>query len=194
MLDAEGREVPGTRGGYRYFGRAKDLPGVRELFEQPGTLLLTICHQIHGNQLILSCFHAAIEEQPKSRAEMHRTVDADYYGYRDEDDGKLLAFEQELGDEREYMQTSRLQLPLAEKEGLKFVILLDLRQALQEDLERGLLKNLDDVPKDWDRSAKPIQHPAIPTHADMEAWLVRKRQRVGFFETSFPSSMNMRNI
>ncbi|ORY48457.1 Isy1-like splicing factor [Rhizoclosmatium globosum] len=32
ILDAEGKEVPGSRG-YRYFGRAKDLPGVKELFE-----------------------------------------------------------------------------------------------------------------------------------------------------------------
>ncbi|GJJ16115.1 hypothetical protein Clacol_010394 [Clathrus columnatus] len=32
MLDDDGREVPGTKG-YKYFGRAKDLPGVRELFE-----------------------------------------------------------------------------------------------------------------------------------------------------------------
>ncbi|TFK28277.1 pre-mRNA-splicing factor ISY1 [Coprinopsis marcescibilis] len=32
MLDEDGKEVPGTKG-YKYFGRAKDLPGVRELFE-----------------------------------------------------------------------------------------------------------------------------------------------------------------
>lgn len=32
MLDHEGKEVPGNRG-YKYFGAAKDLPGVRELFE-----------------------------------------------------------------------------------------------------------------------------------------------------------------
>ncbi|KAJ7601090.1 pre-mRNA-splicing factor ISY1 [Mycena floridula] len=31
MLDDDGKEVPGTKG-YKYFGRAKDLPGVRELF------------------------------------------------------------------------------------------------------------------------------------------------------------------
>ncbi|CAO3634414.1 unnamed protein product [Cunninghamella blakesleeana] len=35
MLDNEGKEVPGSRG-YKYFGRARDLPGVRELFEQEG--------------------------------------------------------------------------------------------------------------------------------------------------------------
>ncbi len=28
----EGKEVPGNRG-YKYFGAARDLPGVRELFE-----------------------------------------------------------------------------------------------------------------------------------------------------------------
>ncbi|KAJ1675009.1 NineTeen Complex (NTC) component, partial [Spiromyces aspiralis] len=33
MLDREGKELPGNRG-YRYFGRAKDLPEVRELFEK----------------------------------------------------------------------------------------------------------------------------------------------------------------
>ncbi len=32
MLDREGKEVQGNRG-YKYFGAAKDLPGVRELFE-----------------------------------------------------------------------------------------------------------------------------------------------------------------
>jgi hypothetical protein len=38
----DGKELPGG-GGYRYFGRAKDLPGVKELFEQQGTL-----HSIHS--------------------------------------------------------------------------------------------------------------------------------------------------
>jgi len=32
MLDDDGKEVPGTKG-YKYFGRAKDLPGVKELFQ-----------------------------------------------------------------------------------------------------------------------------------------------------------------
>ncbi|KAF3855564.1 hypothetical protein F7725_016287, partial [Dissostichus mawsoni] len=33
MLDHEGKAVPGNRG-YKYFGAARDLPGVRELFEK----------------------------------------------------------------------------------------------------------------------------------------------------------------
>lgn len=70
MFDAEGREVPGNRG-YKYFGAAKDLPGVRELFEQ--------------------------EPPPpprKTRGELMRDVDADYYGYRDDDDGILIPLEE----------------------------------------------------------------------------------------------------
>ncbi|KAI8504321.1 PREDICTED: pre-mRNA-splicing factor ISY1 homolog [Branchiostoma belcheri] len=75
MLDQEGKEVPGNRG-YKYFGAAKDLPGVRELFEQ---------------------------EPPapprRTRAELYKEVDADYYGYRDEDDGVLVPLEQDLEKE-----------------------------------------------------------------------------------------------
>ncbi|CAF93584.1 unnamed protein product [Tetraodon nigroviridis] len=69
MLDHEGKEVPGNRG-YKYFGAARDLPGVRELFEK--------------------------EPAPaprKTRAELMKDVDAEYYGYRDEDDGVLLPLE-----------------------------------------------------------------------------------------------------
>jgi pre-mRNA-splicing factor ISY1 len=36
MLDDEGKEVPGTRG-YKYFGRARELPGVKEMFTKSST-------------------------------------------------------------------------------------------------------------------------------------------------------------
>lgn len=69
-LDREGREVSGSKG-YKYFGAAKDLPGVRDLFER------------------------AIEEEPprKSRADLMQNVDAAYYGYMDDDDGLLIPLE-----------------------------------------------------------------------------------------------------
>ncbi|GAB1601171.1 pre-mRNA-splicing factor ISY1 homolog [Argonauta hians] len=71
MLDHEGKEVPGNRG-YKYFGAAKELPGVRELFEQEPPA------------------------QPrKTRADLMKDIDAVYYGYRDDDDGVLIPLERE---------------------------------------------------------------------------------------------------
>lgn len=72
MLDHEGKEVPGNKG-YKYFGAARDLPGVRELFE------------------------VAVDPNAgkKKRGELITHVDADYYGYRDEEDGILVALEGE---------------------------------------------------------------------------------------------------
>jgi pre-mRNA-splicing factor ISY1 len=68
-FDADGRELPGG-GGYKYFGSARELPGVRELF------------------------HAEAPLPPRrTRAAMYKNVTPDYYGYRDEDDGTLVAKE-----------------------------------------------------------------------------------------------------
>ncbi|XP_010260934.1 PREDICTED: pre-mRNA-splicing factor ISY1 homolog [Nelumbo nucifera] len=71
MTDLEGNIVdvpnPGGRGpGYRYFGAAKKLPGVRELFEKPPEL-----------------------KKRRSRYEIFKRIDASYYGYRDDEDGVL---------------------------------------------------------------------------------------------------------
>eukprot|EP00252_Welwitschia_mirabilis_P021960 TRINITY_DN5791_c0_g1_i3.p1 TRINITY_DN5791_c0_g1~~TRINITY_DN5791_c0_g1_i3.p1 ORF type:complete len:298 (+),score=37.08 TRINITY_DN5791_c0_g1_i3:198-1091(+) len=77
MTDLEGNEVvvPDSKikgAGYRYFGAAKFLPGVRELFEKP-------------------------PEKPKrrSRHEIYMRIDASYYGYRDDEDGVLEKVERE---------------------------------------------------------------------------------------------------
>eukprot|EP00922_Rhytidocystis_sp_ex-Travisia-forbesii_P032415 GHVS01048156.1.p1 GENE.GHVS01048156.1~~GHVS01048156.1.p1 ORF type:complete len:189 (+),score=32.11 GHVS01048156.1:63-629(+) len=69
-IDNHGTELMG-QGGYRYFGAAKDLPGIRELFEK--------------------------EPPPapkKTRAELSRGITPDYYGWRDEEDGELVLAEQ----------------------------------------------------------------------------------------------------
>ena len=69
MLDREGQEVPGSKG-YKYFGAARELPGVRELFE-----------------------NEAPTAPKKTRAELMRDIDAAYYGFRDDDDGLLVPLE-----------------------------------------------------------------------------------------------------
>ncbi|KAF7822668.1 pre-mRNA-splicing factor ISY1-like protein [Senna tora] len=75
MTDLEGNIVdvpnPGGRGpGYRYFGAAKKLPGVKELFEKPPEL-----------------------RKRRSRHDIYKRIDASYYGYRDEEDGVLEKLE-----------------------------------------------------------------------------------------------------
>lgn len=40
-------------------------------------------------------FFAAVQPPRKTRAELMRDIDAEYYGYRDEDDGILVPLEQE---------------------------------------------------------------------------------------------------
>lgn len=85
MYDEDGREVPGARG-YKYFGRAKELPGVKELFEE------------------LKPKPKDAKEEGKGRAELRKNVDADYYGFnRDEEDGLLLEYER--SKEREAMES-----------------------------------------------------------------------------------------
>uniref|UniRef100_A0A5G2RDZ4 Pre-mRNA-splicing factor ISY1 homolog n=1 Tax=Sus scrofa TaxID=9823 RepID=A0A5G2RDZ4_PIG len=82
MLDHEGKEVPGNRG-YKYFGAAKDLPGVRELFEKE-----------------------PLPPPRKTRAELMKAIDFEYYGYLDEDDGVIVPLEQEYEKKRSQSRTS----------------------------------------------------------------------------------------
>ena len=118
----------------RYFGAARDLPGVRELFEQARKLLysqlsfgdLVVCRYLSLSLPLslppslslplspslslppslspsrslplspsLSLTHTAAKLARKTRGELAKLVDADYYGYRDEDDGTIVPLEQE---------------------------------------------------------------------------------------------------
>ncbi|KAI9719587.1 MAG: NineTeen Complex (NTC) component [Candelaria pacifica] len=75
VYDEEGREIPGSGKGYRYFGRARELPGVKELFESAKP-------------------KAPPDKALETRADLRRQVDASYYGYNlDEEDRTLLAYE-----------------------------------------------------------------------------------------------------
>lgn len=64
-----GRDSRGV--GYRYYGAAKNLPGVKELFERDTVGV----------------------QKKATRAELQRRIDVDYYGFRDEDDGTLTTVE-----------------------------------------------------------------------------------------------------
>ncbi|KAH7362267.1 Isy1-like splicing family protein [Plectosphaerella cucumerina] len=86
VYDEAGKEIPGGGKGYRYFGRARELPGVKELFEAAKT-------EPEG-------------DKSSKRDEMRRNVDAAYYGYApDEEDEALLAYE--LEKEREAFENMK---------------------------------------------------------------------------------------
>jgi hypothetical protein len=59
VVDADGRTLPGG-GGYKYFGAAKDLPGVKELFDAP----------------------VPTEPPKQTRAEIASRLRPDYFGFQ----------------------------------------------------------------------------------------------------------------
>ncbi|ORY25631.1 Isy1-like splicing factor [Naematelia encephala] len=75
MTDDDGREVPGTRG-YKYFGRAKELPGVKEMFSR-------------------GAIQASEESARNASFQMFRNQGPEYYGDTDEGDAELIAEEEE---------------------------------------------------------------------------------------------------
>ncbi|CEG39820.1 mRNA splicing factor [Plasmopara halstedii] len=71
VYDADGVAVTAV-GGYKYFGAAKDLPGVRELFQKE-----------------------EVEPQKRTRDDMYKHIKPDYYGFRDDEDKQQLQDEEE---------------------------------------------------------------------------------------------------
>ncbi|KAG8747568.1 NineTeen Complex (NTC) component [Ceratobasidium sp. 414] len=75
MLDEDGKEVPGTRG-YKYFGRAKELPGVKELFQRN-------TEKEDEESKVYVYYKKYLDQGPA------------YFGDFDEDDEELLRYEKE---------------------------------------------------------------------------------------------------
>lgn len=152
MLDHEGREVPGNRG-YKYFGAAKDLPGVRELFEQ--------------------------EPPPpprKTRGELMREIDADYYGYRDDDDGILIPIEER--EEKAAIENAvnrwkqRGDNPNEEQENEEE----DLYAVHESDDEENQSNN---GASNVAESSKFVAHVSVPSQDEIkQALLLRKKQEL----------------
>ena len=91
MTDDEGRVIEGGGKGYRYFGRAKELPGVKELFEAAARPKAS-----------------EVEKKVDTRGDLSKRVDAGYYGYGlDEEDGTLVAYERKK--EKEAFETLLVQ-------------------------------------------------------------------------------------
>uniref|UniRef100_A0A096MGW3 ISY1 splicing factor homolog n=1 Tax=Poecilia formosa TaxID=48698 RepID=A0A096MGW3_POEFO len=140
MLDHEGKEVPGNRG-YKYFGAARDLPGVRELFETDPT-----------------------PAQRKTRGELMKDVDAEYYGYRDEDDGVLLPLEAEY--ERKAVSEA-VQKWRTEKESRVHIYTVHNEEVEDEE-------NREET--EGEEGVGFIAHVPVPSQKEVEEALVRRKK------------------
>ncbi|ORM41566.1 Pre-mRNA-splicing factor ISY1 -like protein [Babesia sp. Xinjiang] len=119
--NAHGAELKVGGGGYKYFGAAKNLPGVRELFEKQ-----------ESDQRRVDTY--------VTRAELYRKINPDYYGFRDDEDGSLSAVEAEL--ERAlhragfYAEEAPVQVDQADLESEDIQWDPPLREAFEECLRR----------------------------------------------------------
>ena len=83
----QGEDTSSRQGGaYRYYGVAKNLPGVPELLEKQKAKL-----------------------QKRERVDLYKNITPDYYGWRDEEDGVLLEVEQKATEELYGKKTTKKQ-------------------------------------------------------------------------------------
>jgi len=142
MLDHDGKEVPGNRG-YKYFGAAKDLPGVREILINKGP-----------------------PKTRKTRGQLMKGIDADYYGYRDEDDGVIVPLETQV--EKVAVETAVEKWnESGENRNVKIneepVIMDDTYEFREVETMEGL---------------RPfVAHVPVPTQEDVKDAILRKKKR-----------------
>eukprot|EP00041_Stephanoeca_diplocostata_P031641 m.990821 g.990821 ORF g.990821 m.990821 type:complete len:292 (-) comp24001_c0_seq29:1738-2613(-) len=162
MLDHEGKEVPGNRG-YKYFGAARDLPGVRELF----------------------AVDTSSSKSNKTRGDLMKKIDADYYGYRDEDDGILLPLE-EAAEAKARAQAEEEWRAARASAGLDATLTSaesrgaadgeeddDMEFYQGEDTE--LDDNADGMAVD---DGEEMLHVEVPTQKDIEQLLLQRRKQI----------------
>lgn len=160
-IEAEGKELPGAVG-YRYFGAAKELPGVRELFQQ---------HE------------ADIESRRKkrTRADIYRNITPDYYGYNDEDDEALIPKEAER--ERvliqraieEYDEAKRQRQIEIQSMGLAGSV-LEQQDAADDDEDDVLASTLLGASSAV-TDANVRAHVPVPSQEDIAKFVIEQRKR-----------------
>lgn len=162
VTDAEGKSFDTASGrgpGYRYFGAAKQLPGVRELFEKPPEV-----------------------KRRRSRYEMYKRIDADYYGYRDEEDGILEKLEQEAEREirskcvQEWQRieavknAARKTVRSGEVARVKPILVDEEEEALDEE-------NHSDEDSDHSKTREFVAHVPLPDEKEIERMVVEKKKQ-----------------
>jgi len=148
--DVQGLSLKGS-GGYRYFGAAKNLPGVRELFAR----------------------HAA-KLTKRKRGDVYKYITPDYYGLRDEEDGVLLELESDVAKEgQKKLKECRESHDAAE--------VIEVKQQGQDNASsnRNELYATDESDGDSDDSALGDgidSHIAVPSQEVVQQVLLQKKK------------------
>lgn len=114
LYDRDGVELPGS-GGYKYFGAAKDLPGVRELF-----------------------YRETLPAIKRNINDLHAQINYEYYGLMRDGNDYLKPYEDQQSEEdrdeavREYIQThhEKLSTSIPGFENMGFE---DIKKLLSDD-------------------------------------------------------------
>ncbi|CAI8611100.1 unnamed protein product [Vicia faba] len=169
MTDLDGNIVdvpnPSGRGpGYRYFGAAKKLPGVRELFEKPPEL-----------------------RKRRTRYDIYKRINAAYYGYRDDEDGILERLEapaeegmrDEAKEEWRRLDMIRKEARKAVRSGEVAEVSTAAREILHEEEEDVVeeermkereMRRLDEKHREF------IVHVPLPDEKEIEKMVLQKKK------------------
>ncbi|XP_004492600.1 uncharacterized protein [Cicer arietinum] len=170
MTDLDGNIVdvpnPSGRGpGYRYFGAAKKLPGVRELFEKPPEL-----------------------RKRRTRYDIYKRINAAYYGYRDDEDGILERLEapaenamrREAAEEWHRLDMIRKEARKAVRSGEVAEVSASAREILHEEeedvveeerkKEREMRERFDEKEREF------VVHVPLPDEKEIERMVLQKKK------------------
>ena len=142
-------------GGYRYFGAAKELPGVRELFAR----------------------HAA-KISKRKRGDIYKYIAPDYYGLRDEEDGVILELEEEYAKKRrakyqkaraDYRQKLEAQRAKVKAEGgdVDSLVALDWESDAEDEGLGGITGAADAI----------AAHVAVPTQEIVSKVILERKKK-----------------
>lgn len=166
MTDLDGNIVdvpnPGGRGpGYRYFGAAKKLPGVKELFEKPPEL-----------------------RKRRTRYDIYKRIDASYYGYRDDEDGILEKLEQDAEKlMREEALADWMRIEEIKKEAKRTVksgevvevgIVSDILREGEEDVIEE--ERIEREREEKEKEKEFVVHVPLPDEKEIERMVLEKKK------------------
>lgn len=166
MTDLDGNIVdvpnPSGRGpGYRYFGAAKKLPGVRELFDKPPEL-----------------------RKRRTRYDIYKRIDAAYYGYRDEEDGILerleapaeAAMRREAAEEWRRLDAIRREARKGVKSGEVAEVTTAAREILREEEEDVVEEEREMRERLEEKEREFVVHVPLPDEKEIERMVLQKKK------------------